>query len=710
MVSQSMNDKRSDPEGATQSVLESELRYQLELEHLVASASSRLANVANADLDTAVNQVLADAGSFMGADRSYLFHIDDHLTVIDNTHEWCAPGIHSQIADLRNIPTTGFRWMLERLRGGDPLCLPHVEDLPPEAAAERQLMAQGHVQSVILVPARHGGRFTGLIGCDAVRGERRWSDLDVRLLRLLGEDIAGALARCRNDEVLRRMAREWQSTFDSVSDAIWLLDNDQHILRSNRAAATLFGKSIEEMLGRSCWEIVHGTDQPIPECPVVRMKRSRRREFMELAINGRWYQVVADPLTDPNGELRGAVHIVSDITERKRTEETLRGLTAELERRVDERTEALRDSEDRYRTLVEQIPAVTYTAAMDEPRATVFVSPQIEQMLGFTPAEYAADPDIRRRQLHPDDRDRVMREVGECHRTRLPLESEYRMLTRTGEVIWVRDSAVIMAGAPGKAPLLQGVMFDITAQKRNLDELAGQRKQLHALTSRLANAHEEERRRIAAGLHDEVGQLLVAGMLKLGEMRAAKNSRDRDRFGDEAEELMKNTADVIRELTFDLSTPTLQTLGFRAALEELCDYMSGKFGIRFEFTQRWRGARLPAGMRATLYRSVRELLMNVVKHAGAHRAQVHVERKGDRIRITVEDDGKGINASVSIQAVNRHGGFGLFSIREWLEDIYGTLSVNSIPEGGTRAVIEAPIRAGGIEEMRNEEEDTSCSG
>lgn len=154
--------------------------------------------------------------------------------------------------------------------------------------------------------------------------------------------VTDITARKEAEANFRAVSREWQSTFDSVADAIWVLDDEQRILRCNRAAVALFKKPMQAMVGRHCWEIAHGTCKPIAGCPVARMKRSRKRETMELAIGGHWHQVVVDPLMDIHDELRGAVHVVSDITVHKRAENVLRNMATELERRVQERTSALR--------------------------------------------------------------------------------------------------------------------------------------------------------------------------------------------------------------------------------------------------------------------------------------------------------------------------------------------------------------------------------
>jgi PAS domain S-box-containing protein len=126
------------------------------------------------------------------------------------------------------------------------------------------------------------------------------------------------------EEELIRVTEDWQTTFDATRDAIFLLDQNQRILRCNKETERLYQCPPGELIGKHCWEIVHGTSQPIPECPFLIMKQSLHRETMELKIDQRYFQVTVDPLLDATGELLGAVHAISDITERKQMEELLR--------------------------------------------------------------------------------------------------------------------------------------------------------------------------------------------------------------------------------------------------------------------------------------------------------------------------------------------------------------------------------------------------
>ena len=153
-----------------------------------------------------------------------------------------------------------------------------------------------------------------------------------------------------------------------------------------------------------------------------------------------------------------------DVTERKQAESL-------LEARVAERTGQLRAAEERLRRLVEHLPAITYVLALDAAQSTLYISPQVEAVLGFTPDEWVSDPDLWNRQLHPHDRQRVIAEVAANQTTGAPFSSEYRMYTRGGALVWFHDEAAVIRDESGQLLFSQGVMIDITARKRAEEEL-----------------------------------------------------------------------------------------------------------------------------------------------------------------------------------------------------------------------------------------------
>jgi signal transduction histidine kinase len=144
-------------------------------------------------------------------------------------------------------------------------------------------------------------------------------------------------------------------------------------------------------------------------------------------------------------------------------------------------------------------------------------------------------------------------------------------------------------------------------------------------------------------------------------------------------------------LTFELSPPVLYELGFEAAMEWLVRQMREQHGLSTEFRGDGQTKPLEDNVRVLLFQAVRELLVNVAKHAQARNVTVSTQMAGDEIRVDVEDDGVGFDVSQAGSHDYKTGGFGLFSIRERLGHIGGYLNVESKPGVGTRITLVAPI-------------------
>lgn len=142
----------------------------------------------------------------------------------------------------------------------------------------------------------------------------------------------------------------------------------------------------------------------------------------------------------------------------------------------------LRAAEARYRNLVEQIPAITFTAALDVPGNLLYVSPQI-QSLGYSPDEWRASPDGLLNRVHPEDRERVLAAFAHSYESAEPLHCEYRMLTRDGETRWFLAEAGVVRDATGARLCLQGVLLDISKDKRREEELEYHRRRLEELVA-----------------------------------------------------------------------------------------------------------------------------------------------------------------------------------------------------------------------------------
>ena len=171
-----------------------------------------------------------------------------------------------------------------------------------------------------------------------------------------------------------------------------------------------------------------------------------------------------------------------EVRVRQRTAElshTVETLQEEVQARL-RAEQRSRASETRYRTLVERVPVITHVFALDGTGATLYISPQVEPILGFASAEYTDDPHMWASRLHPNDRERVLAEMFRKRAPDTPFVLEYRMLTRDNRVLWFRDKATVVEDSVGKGLCVQGVMYDITTQKRMEQELTSQSKTLEA--------------------------------------------------------------------------------------------------------------------------------------------------------------------------------------------------------------------------------------
>lgn len=173
---------------------EFELQFRSQFERLVADISTRFVSASD-DLDEQITATLKMIGEFSGLDRSYAFRIFTERGVMDNTHEWCAPGIIPHQSDLQGLPLDTFPWLMAQLRHQQAVNIPRVADLPAEASVEKAEFEREAIQSLLVVPMIYQGNMVGFVGFDAVRQATQWTEYTTRLLRMVADGIAGALQR-----------------------------------------------------------------------------------------------------------------------------------------------------------------------------------------------------------------------------------------------------------------------------------------------------------------------------------------------------------------------------------------------------------------------------------------------------------------------------------------------------------------------------------
>ena len=184
--------------------VERELRERSAFENLVTTISTHFINLSESDVDEGINNALRAIGEFAGVDRSYVFLVSDDGTVMNNTHEWCAPGIEPQIERLQGLPSAILPWWTEKVRRLETIHIPRVADMPDAARAERELLQAQQIVSLVVLPLVYGGQAVGFLGFDAVREEKSWSAESVKLLRIVGEIFVNAIERKKAVDALQQ--------------------------------------------------------------------------------------------------------------------------------------------------------------------------------------------------------------------------------------------------------------------------------------------------------------------------------------------------------------------------------------------------------------------------------------------------------------------------------------------------------------------------
>ena len=204
---------------------------------------------------------------------------------------------------------------------------------------------------------------------------------------------------------------------------------------------------------------------------------------------------------------------------------------------------------------------------------------------------------------------------------------------------------------------------------------------------------ESERTRIARDLHDGIGQSLNLARIKIGDLAQRPDARVFSAPLREVMDIIDDTNTIIRTLEFDLSPPVLRELGLAPALEWLADELRRMYGLHVNLSDDGEPKPLDQLRRAIAFRSVRELLINVVRHAGTNRAHVDMQLASNTLVVTVSDEGKGFEAAVT------PSGFGLQSVRERLTHVGGRTDIAAAPDEGTVVTLTLPLRLGTTEEI-----------
>jgi PAS domain S-box-containing protein len=443
-----------------------------------------------------------------------------------------------------------------------------------------------------------------------------------------------------------------------IEAAVWLQELDPlRTIHASRAYEAIWGRSLDALYRnpRDWIEAVHPEDRPRVEAAYERLLRGEAfdQRYRILRPDGevRWIRDRGSPLRTAGGISARVARVAEDVTENMGTERALRLMSSVFSDGADPILIA-----DLAGTVIDCNAAAQQTYGWTR-----------DELLGETIKTVVP------RECHT----RADELLERCRAGDEVRNAERLCRNKRGDVIPVLLTLSLLTDEQGQPLGIAAIAKDISALK----DAESRRR---AASRAAEDAEARERRALARDLHDAVSQSLSLARIKLATLRGEAGATDAARCLRDVEALVADAEERTRTLTFRLSPPTLQDVGLAAALEWLAEDMVRRFGLHVVVSDDKLPKPLGAEAREALFRSLRELLINVARHARTDKASVSLIREDAALTVTVEDAGIGFDRGQS-------GGFGLVSVRERVEGLGGRLEIESERHRGTRVRMVVPL-------------------
>lgn len=494
----------------------------------------------------------------------------------------------------------------------------------------------------------------------------------------IGQDIT---SRKRAEEDLRESEERFRQFAENIHDLFWIKSADfKRVLYLSPAYESISGRAPEERYRDEDYLPFLSVIHPDDRCRMQHIIESGLGEEFDIEFrifrgdgSLRWIHDRGFPIRDASGRVSRIAGVASDITDRKLA------------------VEALRESEERFRQLAENIREVFWLRSPDL-RQLLYVSPLAEKVCGKLP-EGCDREGMHLDVVHPEDRERVAGLFRQC--AGQEFEIEYRIVTKDGGVRWLRDRGFPIRNAQGEIYRIGGVAEDITDRKEAEERLKANSEQLRALSASLQSAREAEATRIAHQIHDDMGGVLTALRWELealekmihepgdaSRLKAAMQTKLSSMLS-----LTDTTINVVRRIASELRPSILDDLGLMEAIEWQAEQFEARTGIQCRCDCALQDDGLGEREATAVFRIFQEALTNILRHAQATRVEIVMEEEGGAFVLKVADNGRGITDAEKLS----RGSVGILGMRERAHLIGAEVEIDGETGVGTTLQVRVPL-------------------
>lgn len=319
---------------------ESELVFRATFQELLTEMAGSFLKVGMEGIDQTLNHILERVGSFVGADRAYLFQFDRVHHTVSNTHEWVAPGIRPEKDRLQDISFDLMPEVIESQMAGRQFLIPDVSALPPSPF--KKTLEDQEIKSLVLLPLIEEGVCFGFAGFDAVRKRHDWRDQEISLLQVMASMVTQMLRRRKDEQALResedRLRRNWEFTrtlLNAIPTPVFYMDREGRFLGCNRSYLDFTGRTVENFAGKTVFDLFDLEQAEQQHAKDLELLRTGDRQSYEGTITdmlGRKREVIfnRDVFRNEKGEISGLVGSFIDISRVRKAEQEQREMERQL--------------------------------------------------------------------------------------------------------------------------------------------------------------------------------------------------------------------------------------------------------------------------------------------------------------------------------------------------------------------------------------------